>query len=227
MTQRRQGSNRENRSKFPLRLGALARGTMIPHKLPRSFYLRPTLDIARALLGLYLVRKTPRGILAGRIVEVEAYLGKIDPASHAYRGRTNRNEVMFYQGGHLYVYFTYGMHFCGNVVTQEEGIGHAVLLRAVEPVDGIASMSRRRSTARTELTQLCSGPAKLCQAFGIGRKENGIDLCGDSIWIERRDTQLPAASIGVSTRVGISVAKERKWRFYVKENRFVSKARRG
>jgi DNA-3-methyladenine glycosylase len=198
----------------------------MPHrKLARPFYLQPTLDVARALLGLYLVRKTASGNLAGRIVEVEAYLGEIDPASHAYRGRTKRNEVMFYQGGHLYVYFTYGMHFCSNVVTESEGVGHAVLLRAVEPVDGITSMSRRRGKRTTALEELCSGPAKLCQAFGIGRKENGIDLCGDSIWIERRETQLPAASIGVSTRVGISTAKERKWRFYVKENHFVSKAR--
>jgi DNA-3-methyladenine glycosylase len=196
-------------------------------KLPRSFYLQPTLDVARSLLGLYLVRKTPGGVLAGRIVEVEAYLGDVDPASHAYRGRTKRNEVMFFQGGHLYVYFTYGMHFCGNVVTQAEGVGHAVLLRAVEPVEGIASMSRRRGTARMEVEKLCSGPAKLCQAFGIGRKENGIDLCSDSIWIEQRDPGLSRASIGISTRVGISTAKERKWRFYVKENRFVSKARRG
>jgi DNA-3-methyladenine glycosylase len=198
---------------------------MSVRKIPRSFYLQPTLDVARQLLGLYLVRKTSNGILAGRIVEVEAYLGELDPASHAYRGRTKRNEVMFQEGGHLYVYFTYGMHFCSNVVTEEEGVGRAVLLRAVEPVDGILSMSRRRGIARTALEQLCRGPAKLCQAFGMGRKENGTDLCFGSIWIEARGPRLPATSIGISTRVGISAAKERKWRFYVKGNRFVSKGR--
>lgn len=99
--------------------------------LPRSFYLRPTLRIAKDLLGKYLIRKSGKRLLIGKIVEVEAYLGKRDPASHAFRGKTKRNEVMFREGGHLYVYFTYGMHFCANVVTQPEGIGEAVLLREI------------------------------------------------------------------------------------------------
>jgi DNA-3-methyladenine glycosylase len=198
---------------------------MLPSKLPRTFYLQPTLDVARELLGLYLVRATPRQILSGRIVEVEAYCGDRDPASHSFRGRTPRNEVMFAEGGHLYVYFTYGMHFCANVVTGGAGIGHAVLLRAVEPVEGIARMARRRGMKPSAISELCNGPAKLSQAFGLGRQQNGLDLCGDSIWIERRDPPLEDSMIGTSTRVGISTATEHKWRFLVKGNLFVSRGR--
>ena len=160
-------------------LAAATRHSLPP--LPRTFYLRPTLTVARELPGKFLVRRSGRTFLAVRIVEVEAYLGARDPASHAFRGRTNRNDVMFREGGHMYVYFTYGMHFCCNVVTEEEGKGMAVLIRAGEPVTGIRQMVRRRGTS--EPTLLCSGPARLCQALGIGRKENGIDLCGDRIWI--------------------------------------------
>jgi DNA-3-methyladenine glycosylase len=201
--------------------------SIMPHRrIPRSFYLQPTLDVARALLGLYLVRRTENTLLSGRIVEVEAYLGDIDPASHAYRGRTRRNEVMFSEGGHLYVYFTYGMHFCSNVVTQDEGIGHAVLLRAVEPVEGIPLMARRRGLKTGDVKSLCSGPAKLCQAFGIARKENGTDLYGDAIWIERRDPPLAQSLIATSTRVGISEGKEHEWRFYVRGSSFVSRGKR-
>ncbi len=195
----------------------------MPHRrLPRSFYLQPALDVARQLLGLYLVRKTGRAVLAGRIVEVEAYLGPDDPASHAYRGRTPRNEVMFMKGGHLYVYFTYGMHFCGNVVTGPAGTPHAVLLRALEPVDGLAVLAENRTLPVMKLEALCSGPAKLCQAFGIARKENGTDLCRGEIWIERRDAPLVDDMIARSPRVGISKAREQQWRFFVKGSRFVS-----
>jgi DNA-3-methyladenine glycosylase len=192
-------------------------------RLPRSFYLQPTLEIAPKLLGMYFVRKTPGGLLAGRIVEVEAYLGELDPASHAYRGQTPRNEVMFRDGGHLYVYFTYGMHFCANVVTENAGVGRAILLRAVEPVEGIHSLARRRGLPRTDVAHICNGPAKLCQAFAIARKQNGTDLCGERIWIEQREPPLEGRLIGTSSRVGISTGKEQKWRFFVKRNAFVSK----
>ena len=152
----------------------------------------------RELLGLYPVRRIPRGRLSGRIVEVEAYLGALDPASHAYSGLTSRNEVMFRKGGHLYVYFTYGMHFCSNVVTESKGTGHAVLLRAVEPVEGVPFLARRRGVHPTDIEQLCNGPAKLCQAFGIKREHNGTDLCGETMWIERRDPPLAQELIGAS-----------------------------
>jgi DNA-3-methyladenine glycosylase len=196
-------------------------------KLPRSFYLRPTLHIAKELLGAFLVRKLKNEILIGKIVEVEAYLGEKDPASHAYRGRTQRNEVMFWQGGHLYVYFTYGMHFCCNVVTEREGRGRAVLLRAVEPIEGLETMAHNRGitlNAEKDKQNLCSGPAKLCEAFGIARRENGIDLCGDKIWIAEEAHQ-PQYAIVRTTRVGIRNGAEHKWRFCIKDNPFVSPGR--
>ncbi len=161
--------------------------------------------------------------MAGRIVEVEAYLGELDPASHTYRGRTKRNEVMFREGGHLYVYFTYGMHFCSNVVTGEEGVGHAVLLRALEPVEGIPLMARRRKTSAALVRELCSGPAKLCQAFALTRKYNGVDLCGSDIWIEQRDPPHRRGQIGASPRIGISRGKEFAWRFVILGSPYLSR----
>jgi DNA-3-methyladenine glycosylase len=192
-------------------------------RLPRSFYLQPTLQVARNLLGMYICRRLGRETRVGRIVEVEAYLGKRDPASHAFRGKTSRNEVMFSQGGHLYVYFTYGMHFCSNVVTEDEEIGHAVLLRAVEPVAGLEAMRRSRGLRPDETSlSLCNGPAKFCKAFGIGRAENGIDLCGNEIWLAKDMNARSKPGIGISTRVGISNGRHHRWRFYIKGNAFVS-----
>lgn len=195
-------------------------------KLPRSFYLQPTLKVARGLLGLYLVKKVGRHRLIGRIVEVEAYLGSKDPASHAFRGKTARNAVMFRQGGHLYVYFTYGMHYCSNVVTEKEGIAHAVLLRAVQPVEGIEIMKRNRGLRQvSHLTLICGGPARLCQAFGMGRKDNGTDLCGNSIWIARDPGSKERLQVAHSTRVGIKVGALHRWRFFLKGNSYVSPGR--
>ena len=198
------------------------RSSFLLKKLPRSFYLRPTLAIAGNLLGKYLCRRRGKQVLSGRIVEVEAYLGEKDPASHAYRGLSRRNEVMFRKGGHLYVYFTYGMHFCSNVVTEEEGIGHAVLLRAVEPVGGIEVMVRNRRKGTVSLIDLTNGPAKLCQAFGITRSENGTDLCGSEIWIAKDVRARKAVRMERSSRIGISEGKQYRWRFYVRESLFVS-----
>jgi DNA-3-methyladenine glycosylase len=215
-------------------------------KLLRSFYLRPTLAVARELLGKYIVRKNDGESLIGMIVEVEAYLGLKDPASHTYRGKTKRNEVMFKEGGHLYVYFTYGMHFCANIVTEEEGIGHAVLLRAIEPVQGIETMRKNRgfeklynhsassrslnqraehapgSTKKNNDLNLTNGPAKLCQAFNIGRSENGTDLLGDEIYLTK-GISIRKSQILSSQRIGITQAKEKRWRFCLKGNKFVSR----
>ncbi len=187
-------------------------------KLPRSFYLRPTLQVAPDLLGKYIVRVLPDHTLIGKIVEVEAYLHN-DPACHAYKGKTKRNEVMFQQGGKLYVYFTYGMHYCANVVTEEEGIGSAVLIRGIEPISGIQFMEQKRGLTGFNLT---NGPAKICQAFALERNENGMDLLGNEIYITEGES-VKIRQIEASTRIGISIGTEKLWRFFIKDNPWVSK----
>jgi len=169
------------------------------------------------------VRRIGGKFLVGKIVEVEGYLGDKDPASHAYRGKTKRNEVMFKEGGHLYVYFTYGMHFCCNVVTEEEEKGRAILLRAVEPLEGIEVMRKNRSfeANRKDYWNLTNGPAKLCEAFGIRREMNGIDLTSGDLFLMDGQT-INRSAIGTSSRIGIKDGKEKKWRFYVKGTPFVS-----
>ena len=194
-------------------------------KLPRSFYLRPTLTVAKDLLGKFLIRRIDNQQLIGRIVEVEAYLGEKDAASHAYRGQTPRNEIMFREGGYLYVYFTYGMHYCCNVVTESAGKGRAVLLRAVEPTEGIETMRtlRKFRGKKKDDRELTNGPAKLCEAFGIAREENGTDLLGNKIILATDGTTIPRSMIAASPRIGISDAVEHEWRFYVRGNPFVSR----
>ena len=161
-------------------------------------------DVAPALLNKLLVH----GDCIGRIVEVEAYR-EDDPASHTFRGRTARNAVMFGPAGHMYVYFTYGMHFCANVVTGPDGVGSAVLLRAVEPLAGIELMSARRGGS----PRLADGPAKLCQAFGIGRDHNGADLLsGDRVGLYD-DGVPPPANPRIGPRIGITRAVDVPWRW--------------
>jgi DNA-3-methyladenine glycosylase len=178
--------------------------------------------VARDLLGRVLVRSMPDGArLAGRIVEVEAYR-QDDPASHSYKGRTRRTEVMFGPPGHLYVYFTYGAHFCMNVVTGGDGEGSAVLLRAVEPLEGLDEMARRRGLDIPRL--LCAGPGRLCQAFGVGRDQNGVDLvAAEVMWIEP-GTRVPDDEVGIGPRVGINVAVDQQWRFTDRTSRYLSRA---
>jgi DNA-3-methyladenine glycosylase len=194
-------------------------------QLDRSFYLRPTIRVARDLLGKLLIRRSGGERLAGRIVEVEAYLGEKDAASHAYRGRTQRNEVMFREGGYLYVYFTYGMHYCCNVVTEGEGKGRAVLLRGIEPVEGIETMRRFRDFRgkKKDDRDLTNGPAKLCEAFGIARAENGLDLTAGDIILATDGNAVARSMIAASPRIGISEGTEHEWRFYIKGNLFVSR----
>jgi len=197
----------------------------VPGALPRSFYERPSIEVARDLLGRVLVRTLPdRSRCSVRIVEAEAYR-EDDPASHSYRGRTARTEVMFGRPGRLYVYFTYGMHFCMNAVTGRDGEGSAVLLRSAEPLDGIAAMAARRGTL--EARRLCSGPARLCEALGVGREQNGADLVrGEEIWIEP-GAVVPDELVEVGPRVGIRVGLDQPWRFSIRGSPFVSRGRPG
>jgi DNA-3-methyladenine glycosylase len=175
-------------------------------RVPRSILTGDAPDVAPLLLNKLLVH----GPCIGRIVEVEAYR-EDDPASHTYRGRTARNAVMFGPAGHLYVYFTYGMHHCANVVTGPEGHGAAVLLRAVEPIGGTDVMRERRGGRR----QLADGPAKLCQAFAIGPEHNGVDVCrGTGIALVDDGVPPPPTPV-VGPRVGISRAVDVPWRFRV------------
>lgn len=178
--------------------------------LSRPFYSRPTLEVAPDLVGRTFVHDSDDGLLAGRIVEVEAYCGSEDPGSHAFRGRTPRNEVMFGPAGHLYVYFTYGMHSCCNVVCERDGIPGAVLIRAVEPLQGIELMVKRRGTDTER--NLARGPARLCEAFGITRLHNGTDLIEGEIWIEGR--QHINGSIRTSLRIGLPPGMTQPWRFF-------------
>lgn len=191
--------------------------------LPRSFYERPTLIVARELLGKHLVRRMGEVFLVGKIVETEAYIGQEDPACHAARGKTARTALMFGPPGFAYIYFIYGMYYCLNAVTESHGFPAAVLIRAVEPLQGVEQMSLRRGTRRLE--GLTSGPGKLCQAFGLDSTYNGADLCGDELYICPGES-IPRAKQGCSPRVGISVGKEHPWRFFVKNNRFVSGGRK-
>ncbi len=199
-------------------------------RLPRSFYRRGAVSLARHLLGQKLVHIVEGVRLAGIIVEVEAYLGVRDKAAHTYRGRhTPRNHAMWCDGGHAYVYFTYGMHHCMNVVASVEGEPVAVLVRALEPVEGLELMYRNRGLAPTAPpTSLCSGPGKLCQAMGITRAMTGRDMVVDeTLFIERRRARpLPASRIVVTKRIGVAYAEEwadKPLRFYIRDNPHVSK----
>jgi len=197
-----------------------------PIKLKREFYTRNLLFVARELLGKIIVKRSGGKILSGKIVEVEAYHGDYDQASHAFRGKTKRNEVMFNEGGCLYVYFTYGAHFCANIVVGKKGKGIAVLIRAIEPVEGIDVMIKNRFGREIiqdkEKYSLTNGPGKLCQALGINRTHNGTDLTGNEIFILDQP-KLKGKEIGVGKRIGITRSVDLQWRFFIKDNPFVSR----
>lgn len=180
--------------------------------IPREFWRGPVLEKARAALGMVLVRHDAGVTRRGRIVEVEAYGGSDDPASHAYRRKTPRNAVMFEPGGVAYVYFVYGMHFCLNFVAGIAGEASAILVRALEPVEDIHG--------RTD------GPARLCAALKIDRRHNGLPLESDALWLERGDSPIPQSRIACGPRIGINPdtpAAGRPWRFVIKDTKHASR----
>ncbi len=186
--------------------------------LSRLFFARPVLAVARGLLGHLLVHDSPEGRTVGRIVEVEAYRGADDPASHAYRV-TPRSVIMVGPPGIAYVYFTYGNHYCLNVVTGREGVASAVLLRALEPLEGLRLMARRRGVTAPLL--LAAGPGRLTQAMGVSRRQNGWDLTQAPLYIV--DGRPGRRRIATGPRIGIRRATDRPWRFYLAESPFVSR----
>jgi DNA-3-methyladenine glycosylase len=194
-------------------------GAALPVPGPIDLLAGDPLEVAPQLLNTLLVH----GDRVARIVEVEAYRGIEDPASHAYRGPTKRNAVMFGPPGRLYVYFTYGMHWCANVVCGPEGVAGAVLLRAAAPVAGLDAMWSARRAARTE-RDLCSGPAKLCQAMGLNRDHDGADLFVADRGVSLvTDGMSPPLRPGVGVRIGIRQAAEHPWRWWVPDDPNVSR----
>jgi DNA-3-methyladenine glycosylase len=192
-------------------------------RLPRGFYARPTLEVAPDLLGKVLVHRTHAGLTSGIIVEVEAYVGESDPACHAAPGPTKRNAPMYGPPGHAYVYLNYGVHYLVNVVTEPAASPAAVLIRALEPLDGVDLMRRRRMRSRTARHSLqaahisdhalCRGPGNVTHAMGITLTDTGVDLLGGKLYIEDRGHRVE--KIAWSPRIGISVGAEYPWRCYV------------
>jgi DNA-3-methyladenine glycosylase len=187
-------------------------------KLPRAFYNRPTLDVARDLIGKVLVHRGPEGLTAGAIVEVEAYIGEEDPACHAAPGPTARNQPLYGPPGFAYVYLNYGIHNLFNVVTEADGRPAAVLVRALLPLEGIDLMRRRRApdrrgTGEIPEHELCRGPGSLARAMGITLADNRADLCGRRLWVE--DRGFDYGDVAWSSRIGISAGVEHPWRGFV------------
>jgi len=189
--------------------------------LPRSFYERGTVTVAKALLNKHLVRVSGSTVLIGRIVEVEAYGGRNDPASHAYRGKTPRNMPMFGEPGHAYIYFTYGNHYCLNVTTRPPGVAGAVLIRAVEPLKGLNTMKKLRPGVSE--FQLANGPGKLTKAFAIDRSLNEVDLTRRGVLYVGKTRTESSFAVERSPRIGITLGTERLWRFYIESNEYVSR----
>jgi DNA-3-methyladenine glycosylase len=208
-----------------------ARAAVRPIVLPRSFYDRPTLDVARELLGKVLVHRRAGAITSGVIVELEAYIGESDPACHAAPGPTRRNAPLYGAPGFAYVYLNYGIHCLMNVVTEAAESPAAILIRALDPLDGIAAMRRRRArrlkgrrpmkSANLRESDLCRGPGNLTMAMGITLRENMIDLTGDRLFIEDRGIRVERASWG--PRIGIRVGTDRLWRAWADQHPAVSK----
>lgn len=195
-------------------------------KLPQRFYTGELLHTAKKLLGKVIVRKLNRHFPAAMIVEVEAYDGNFDEAAHSFKGLTERNKVMFNAGGLLYVYFTYGTHFCANIVVGKQGEGKAVLIRAVEPLNHFDLLAEnrfgRKNISAKEKINLTNGPGKFCKAFSITKEDNGTDLTGDKIFLAN-NKKITDMNIVTSKRIGITKSTGLPWRFYIKDNPYVSK----
>ncbi|MDR3166212.1 MAG: DNA-3-methyladenine glycosylase [Synergistaceae bacterium] len=197
--------------------------------LPRGFYLREAAAVARELLGAILVKKSAEGITSGVIVETEAYAGHRDAACHAFKHPSpppgHRTRVMFGDGGYAYVYFIYGMHSCFNVTANVAGKPDAILIRAIEPMDGIELMRARRNTQ--DIRNLCGGPGKLCQALGITQNDYGRDLCGNELFIIE-GKPVPDETVLATPRINVDYAGEASaypYRFVIKDNKFLSTRR--
>lgn len=189
-------------------------------KLDRNFYLRSGIEVAKDLIGKKLVHKTAEGLTAGIIVETEAYMGKIDAAAHSYKNFSERTKIFYGEGGFAYIFLIYGKNFCFNVVANLENIPEAILIRALEPTDGIELMKARRN--KKNLRDLCSGPGKLCQAMGNTKNLYGADLCGDEIFIEEKIFNPPTTA---TKRINIDYAGEAAnylWRFIMTDSKFLS-----
>lgn len=190
--------------------------------LPRNYYRRSTVEVAKDLLGKIIVRSVHGKLISGMIVESEAYRSTDDPASHSYRGKTERNSVMFGEVGHAYVYFTYGNHYCLNIVAKEAEVrAGAVLIRAIEPIEGIEHMQNFRQSK--DLYALTSGPGKLTEALDITKKQNGVDVTrrGELYLINGKD--MDSSYVIATSRIGIRVALEKQWRFLVLDSKFLSR----
>ena len=191
--------------------------------LPRSFYERNTVDVARDLIGKHVVKSMGDAILVGRIVETEAYTGFDDPASHAFRGKTLRNAVMFEGGGLAYVYFIYGSSFCLNATSEVNGKPGAVLVRALQPVFGIREMRTNRGLPSNPVRDIANGPGKICQAMRITRALNGTDLTQSPELMISQERDACQFEIESSPRIGVTKARRRNWRFYINGSEFVSR----
>jgi DNA-3-methyladenine glycosylase len=197
-------------------------------RLSRKFYSRKTGIVAKELLGKTLVHKTDEGIISGKIVETEAYLAQKDPGSHAYRGITERNRIMFGPAGKAYIYLVYGNHYCLNVVTEKDGVGGAVLIRALEPQEGIKIMKKHRRIDEP-LACLTNGPGKLTKALGITGSMNGVDLTGIKLFIisqiasGKKKSPSRDFSIVTTGRIGIRKGKNLPYRYYIEGSKFVSR----
>ena len=190
-------------------------------KCCREFYLKSGLEVARDLIGKKLVHNSSEGLTSGIIVETEAYMGAIDAAAHSYKGLTERTKIQFGVGGYAYVYLIYGMYTCMNVVVNVENIPECVLIRALQPIEGIELMKIRRK--KNNLRDLCSGPGKLTQAMGITKNHYGIDLCGEEIFIEEVENFTP--DITATKRINIDYAGDAAnyfWRFILTDSKFLS-----